>query len=123
MTLLNEFRDLATELATEFGAAAVLTVPAGVASAAGVVTETPTDYSVIVTGPVDEAKRWQALATDVRITATFYLASAGLAVVPAPGHRIIYQGRRFIVASVTTYGLQGGNVAFRLDCGEVGTDG
>lgn len=121
VTLLDEFRDLAVELIAEFGATATLTVPAGVVSAAGVVTETPVDYPITAAGPVDEASRWQALATDIRVTATFYVPALGLAVVPAPGHRVTYQGRRFIVAAVAAYGLQGGNVAYRLDCGEVGS--
>lgn len=121
VTLLDEFRDLAVELIAEFGSPATLTVPAGVVDAAGVVTETPVDYPITAAGPVDEASRWQALATDVRVTATFYVPALGLAVVPAPGHRVTYQGRRFIVAAVAAYGLQGGNVAYRLDCGEVGS--
>lgn len=121
VSLLNEFRALAADLTVEVGSPGTLTVPGGVMDAGGTVTETPVDYPVIITGPVDEASRWQAIATDVRVTATFYLAARGLAVVPAPGHRIAYQGRRFVVAAATTYGIQGGNVAFRLDCGEVGS--
>jgi hypothetical protein len=123
MTLLDDFRDFASQVTAEFGVAAVLTVPAGVASSSGVVTESPTDYAITAAGPVDESRRWQALATDIRVTATFYLPALGLAVVPAPGHRITYQGRRFIVAAVQPYVVQGGNVAFRLDCGEVGASG
>jgi hypothetical protein len=123
MTILDEMRSLAADLTVEFGSPAVLTVPAGVANSSGVVIESPTDYSVIVAGPVDESRRWQSLATDIRVTATFYLPAMGLAVVPAPGHRITYQGRRFIVAAVQPYVVQGGNVAFRADCGEVGANG
>jgi hypothetical protein len=123
VTLLDDFRSFTAEIVTEFGTPAVLTVPAGVVNASGVVTESPTDYQVTVAGPVDESKRWQALATDIRVTATFYVAALGLAAVPSPGQRITYQGRRFIVAVAQPYGLQGGNVAFRLDCGEVGASG
>lgn len=123
MSILDEFRTFAAEVSAEFGAAAALTVPAGVGNAAGVVTETPTEYEVTVAGPVDESRRWQSLATDVRVTATFYLPALGLAVVPAPGHRLTYQQRRFIVAAVQPYVVQGGSVAFRLDCGEVGANG
>jgi hypothetical protein len=123
VSFLDEMRELAADLTVEFGSPAVLTLPAATSDAAGEVVETPVDYSVIVAGPVDEAKRWSALSTDMRITATFYVASKGLSVVPTPGCRITYQGRRFVVAGVTTFSVQGGNVAFRADCGEVGTDG
>jgi hypothetical protein len=123
VSLLSDFRDFTAEIVAEFGAPAVLTVPAGVGSVAGSVTETPTDYAVTVAGPVDESKRWAALATDARVVATFYVAAKTLAVTPAPGHRITYQGRRFIVLAAQPYTVQGGTIAHRLDCGEVGVDG
>lgn len=123
MSLLSDFQAFTAEIIGEFGSSATLTVPAGVGNAAGAVTETPADYAVIVAGPVDESRRWAAAATDSRVVATFYLAAKTLTVTPAPGHRITYQGRRFVVIAAQPYTVQGGTIAHRLDCGEVGADG
>lgn len=120
MTLADDFLALTTDLSEQFGSPVTLTVPGGVAGPSGTVVETPADYAVIATGPVDESRRWSSSGTDARVVATFYVPASGLAITPSTGHRITYQSRRFVVVASQPYTIQGVVISHRLDCGEIG---
>ena len=72
-------------------------------------------------GPVEDQKRYAATGADSRITATFYIAAKGLAVTPTTGCRITFDSRTYTVIAASTPSLQGADVAYRLDVGEVGS--
>lgn len=122
MSLLTEFQTFALEILAEFGppsGGTLRSMPSTYATD-GTVTGTPVDASVTIAGPVEESKRWQNLATEQAITGTFYVAAVGLALVPKLGDRLAVSGRTWQIAVVFPLQLQGGTVAYRLDCGEVG---
>lgn len=86
----------------------------------GTTTETVTDYTATCSDLIDEAKRYDSLQTDERVSGTFYLAASGLDMTPKPSDRVVYDGRTFHVVAVWPYRVQGGLVAWRLDVFEVG---
>lgn len=122
MTLLSEFQTFAREILAEFGPPSgglLRSMPTAYATD-GTVTGTPVDVACVLAGPVDESKRWASLSTEQTVTGTFYVAAVGLTLTPKNGDRIVASGKTWQVANTFPLGLQGGTVAYRLDCGEVG---
>jgi hypothetical protein len=122
MSLLSEFQTFAREILAEFGPPAggtLRSMPSTYATD-GTVTGTPVDVSVTLAGPVEESKRWRDLSTEQTVTGTFYVSAVGLSLTPKLGDRLVVGGRTWQVANLFPLQLQGGTVAFRLDCGEVG---
>lgn len=118
MSDLSEFRALASEQLGEFGTTSTLIVPNGVLDDAGTVVESPVEYPIVCSDIVDESRRYSTVATSQVIVGTIYVDPT-VAVDPALGHRVSYQGRQFAVVGVFPYRLQGGVVAWRLDLAEV----
>lgn len=124
MTLAEDFRDMESEIAALFGQSATLRVQTAATYATdGSVTETTTDHTVTVDGPVSETNRYAAGGSDESVTSTFYLPALGLTVTPKKANRIVIGSRIWQVLAVETFQVQGTTTGYRLDCAEVGADG
>lgn len=119
--LSDEMTAGALEVITQLGAPGTLVDPVAV-YAGSTVTETPVSYAVTLAGPVNEARRYQASATDTRVTSTFYVAASEITVEPTNGWRIVFGGRTWVILATFPFQVNGIDVAYQLDVGEVASD-
>lgn len=125
MSLVEEFRTLASSLLAQFGTSALWQVPTKAYADDGTVTETLLSYSVACTDMVDESRRYAASENSQRATGTLYVAFNGMpaGLTPSIGHRVSFRGRYWIAVSVQPYAVQGADVMWRVDVAQTGAVG
>lgn len=122
MSLATRVLSKVTGAIRKVGRSATLVVPVTSTASNGAVTESSaTQLSVMVAGPVDEAKRYAAAGTDTRVTGTFYLPAQGLTLTPTTGCRLTVGSTTWQVIAVGIDTVQATVVSYRLDCGEAVT--
>lgn len=115
MTTAQDFLQLPLDLLADFGSTATYVVPAGVDDDAGIVTEDPSETEdVDVFGPLDEATRDGMQGA----TAQFVVPASGFAILPQIGHRLVQDGRTWLITAVNRAAVAGLSIAWFLSCSE-----